>query len=74
MRQDKPGGGGPIGPLDWLKMLPFEPAASSHRLGWVGLQAARCREAPATRGQFSHHSERLVGVTPGQFGMPARIA
>jgi len=24
--------------------------------------------------QFSHHFKRLVGVTPGQFGMPARIA
>ena len=24
--------------------------------------------------QFSYHFKRLVGVTPGQFGMPARIA
>ena len=24
--------------------------------------------------QFTHHFKRLVGVTPGQFGMPARIA
>jgi AraC-like DNA-binding protein len=24
--------------------------------------------------QFSHHFKRLVGVTPGQFRMPARIA
>jgi len=24
--------------------------------------------------QFCHHFKRLVGVTPGQFGMPARIA
>jgi AraC family transcriptional regulator len=23
---------------------------------------------------FGHHFKRLVGVTPGQFGMPARIA
>jgi hypothetical protein len=30
-------------PLDWRKFLPFEPAASSDRLGWVGLEAASCR-------------------------------
>jgi AraC-like DNA-binding protein len=24
--------------------------------------------------QFCRHFKRLVGVTPGQFGMPARIA
>jgi AraC family transcriptional regulator len=24
--------------------------------------------------QFGHQFKRLVGVTPGQFGMPARIA
>ena len=24
--------------------------------------------------QFSHHFKRLVGVTPGQFRVPARIA
>jgi AraC family transcriptional regulator len=48
MQQDIPErGGGPIGPLDWLKILPHETAASSDRLGWVGLEAARCRSAPA---------------------------
>jgi AraC family transcriptional regulator len=38
---------GPIEPLDWLRLLPHEVAASSDRLGWVGLEAARCRAAPA---------------------------
>jgi hypothetical protein len=33
--------------MDWLKLLPFEAAESSDRLGWVGLEAARCRAAPA---------------------------
>ena len=47
MRQEEPGRGGPIGPLDWLKILPFEAAAASDRLGWVGLEAARYRAAPA---------------------------
>ena len=48
MRQEKPGVHGPIGPLDWLKMLPFEADTSSDRLGWVGLEAARYRAAPAS--------------------------
>jgi AraC family transcriptional regulator len=43
MRQDEPGHGDPIGPLDWLKIMPSEPVASSEQLGWVGLEAARYR-------------------------------
>ena len=31
----------PLGPLDWLRLLPHVTAASSDRLGWVGLEAAR---------------------------------
>jgi AraC family transcriptional regulator len=46
MRQEEPGRGDPIGPLDWLKRVPFEPAASSDGLGWVGLEATRFRAAP----------------------------
>ena len=47
MRQVELQPGDPIGPLDWLKLLPHEAAASSDRLAWVGLEAARCRAAPA---------------------------
>jgi AraC family transcriptional regulator len=47
MPEKDPGRGGPLGPLDWLEILPHETAASSDRLGWVGLEAARCRAAPA---------------------------
>jgi AraC family transcriptional regulator len=47
MRQDERGRGDPIGPLDWLNIVPFESAAASHGLGWVGLEAARYRAAPA---------------------------
>ena len=47
MQEKAPGHGGPIQPRDWLKIVPFEAAASSDRLGWAGLQAARYREAPA---------------------------
>jgi AraC family transcriptional regulator len=61
MRQQEPGGGDPIGPLDWVKLLPIEPVASSDRLGWVGLEAARYRAAPADEispPAITHH--RLV--------------
>jgi AraC family transcriptional regulator len=64
MRQQEPGRGDPIGPLDWRKILPFEAAAASDRLGWVGLEAARCRAEPAFERNvpaITHH--RLVLVT-----------
>ena len=47
MREEEPGLGGPIDPLDWRKIVPFEAAAASDRLGWVGLEAVRYRAAPA---------------------------
>jgi AraC family transcriptional regulator len=46
MQPEEPRRGHTIGPLDWLKNLPHETAASSDRLGWVGLEAARCCAAP----------------------------
>jgi AraC family transcriptional regulator len=62
MRQEEPGRGDPLGPLAALrKIIPFEPCAASDRLGWVGLEAARYRAAPAaelTPPALSHH--RLV--------------
>src|SRR5262249_32007645 len=46
MRQVESQPADPLGPLDWLKLLPTEHStASSDRLGWVGLEAARCRAA-----------------------------
>ena len=56
MPEKQPGRGDPLGPLDWLKLLPHETAASSDRLGWVGLEAARCRAAPA----FEFHLPALT--------------
>ena len=47
MPEQEPIHGGSIGPLDWLKAIPFEPAAWSDRLRWVGLQAARYSGEPA---------------------------
>jgi AraC-like DNA-binding protein len=123
MRPEQPGRSGPVGPLATLRnFIPFEPCAASDRLGWVGLEAARYRDAPAAelnppalthhrlvlfarppealdllyegvqavtvlslaevalraglsdQSQFSRHFKRLVGVTPGRFDTPARIA
>jgi AraC family transcriptional regulator len=64
MRQEEPGLDGPLGPLGWRKFIPFTPAASSDRLGWVGLEAARYRASPAWEYDapaLTHH--RLVLVT-----------
>jgi AraC family transcriptional regulator len=64
MRQEEPRRGDPIEPLDWRQILPFEAAAVSDRLGWVGLEAARCRAEPAFERNvpaITHH--RLVLVT-----------
>jgi AraC family transcriptional regulator len=56
--------GGPIGPLDWLKVIPFQAAAASDRLGWVGLEAARYHVSTAweyNAPALTHH--RLILVT-----------
>jgi AraC family transcriptional regulator len=58
MRQEEPGRGDPLGPLDWLRIVPFPAAASSERLGWVGLEAARYCAAPAAeldQPALTHH-------------------
>ena len=47
MRQEELESGDAIGPLDWYKIHPFEAAAVSDRLEWVGLEAARYRATPA---------------------------
>jgi AraC family transcriptional regulator len=64
MPQEARGGVAPIGPLDWLKRVPFQPAASSDGLGWVGLQAVRYYAAPASElnpPAMTHH--RLILFT-----------
>jgi hypothetical protein len=40
VKQEEPGRGNPIRPLDWLKVIPFQAVAASDRLGWVGLEAS----------------------------------
>ena len=64
MSNVKRGRCGQIEPLDWLKSVPFEAAASSGPLGWVGMQAVRYRTAPASElnpPAMTHH--RLILFT-----------
>jgi len=49
MREEELRRADPIRPLDWHETLPFKAAAASDRLGWVGLEAARYREPPASK-------------------------
>src|SRR5262245_23877310 len=61
MGQEMPRRGGPITPLDWLRIIPSEAVASSERLGWVGMGGARYRAPRATElspPALTHH--RLV--------------
>ena len=72
MRQEEPGRRDPIGPLDWLRLLPHEAAASSDRLAWVGLEAARYRAASAAeRNQpiITHHRILLFARPPEELDM-----
>ena len=72
MPEKEPGRGDPLGPLDWLKLLPHEAAASSDRLGWVGLEAARCREAPAFElnlPALTHHRLFLFSRPPEELDL-----
>src|SRR5260370_15840121 len=63
MRQEEPGPGGPLGPIELRKFVPFEPCAASDGLGWIGLEAARYCEAPASAINLSpltHHALVLI--------------
>src|SRR6266850_2595389 len=73
MRPEEPGLGGPLGPLAALrKVIPYEAAASSDRLGWVGLEAARYRAAPASElnpPALTHHRLVLFSRPPGELDL-----
>src|SRR6516162_3116223 len=47
IRQVEPQPADPLGPLDFLRLLPHETATSSYHLRWVGMQAEHCFAAPA---------------------------
>jgi len=66
-RLEEPRRGDPIRPLDWYRILPFDAAAASDRLGWVGLVAARYCEPPASEINLSpltHHTLVLFARPP----------
>src|SRR6516165_4222534 len=68
----QPGRGEPIRPLDWLRRLPHEAAASSDRLGWVGLDAARCQATPAFElnlPALTHHRLFLFARPPEELDL-----
>jgi AraC family transcriptional regulator len=72
MRHVEPQPGGPIGPLDCLKIVPFEPDASSDRMGWMGLEAVRWCAGPAADlnpPAISHHSLLLFSRPPEELHM-----
>jgi AraC family transcriptional regulator len=70
MREDTPGLGGPLGPLELIKRLPGETFAVSDRLRWSGLEALRYRDQPpneALQPPLTHHSLLLFLRTPKEF-------
>jgi len=72
MRQEEPGLGGPLGPIELRKLVPFEPAAASDPLGWVGLEAARYRAAPASEINLSpltHHTLVMITRPPEELDL-----
>jgi AraC family transcriptional regulator len=70
MRQEGPGCGGPVGPLAILrKLIPYQAAAASDRLGWTGLEAACYRGAPASElhpPALTHHQLILFARPPDE--------
>jgi AraC family transcriptional regulator len=67
MKQEQPARGDLLGPIDWLKKVPFKAAVSSDGLGWVGLEATRFRAAPDSelnQPAITHHRLFLVTRPP----------
>jgi AraC family transcriptional regulator len=73
MRPEEPECGRPAGPLAVLrKIIPFEPAAASDRLGWMGLEAARYRSAPPSElspPALTHHRFILFARPPAELNV-----
>jgi AraC family transcriptional regulator len=70
MRQHEPRPGGPVGPIDLIRMLPGEPFATSAWLRWAGLDALRYRFQPpneAVQPPLTHHSLLMFLNTPKEF-------
>ncbi|HEV3082096.1 MAG TPA: AraC family transcriptional regulator [Gemmataceae bacterium] len=69
MRQEEPKCGNSIRPIDWRTIMQFEAAAASDRLGWVGLEAARCRAEPPSElhpPAITYHRLILINRPPAE--------
>src|SRR5262249_61510558 len=68
--QREPAESGPLlGPLEYHSLVPVEPAAASHLLGWTGLEAARfcdLTDAEVLRPALTHHSLILFTEPPAR--------
>jgi len=72
MRQEQPGPGGPLGPIELRKAVPFEPCAVSDSLGWVGLEAARYRVVSGPElniPALTHHRLVLFARSPEELDL-----
>ncbi|HEX4546774.1 MAG TPA: hypothetical protein VH110_10460, partial [Candidatus Acidoferrum sp.] len=72
MQEKAPGPGDPIRPLNWRKGIPFQPVVASDRLAWVGLEAARYPEAPASeldQPVLTHHMLVLFARPPEELDL-----
>jgi AraC family transcriptional regulator len=70
MRQEEPGRGGLVGPLELIKLFPGDPCAASDQRRWVSLEALRYRDQPpneAFQPPLTHHSLLLFNHTPKEF-------
>jgi AraC family transcriptional regulator len=72
MAEREPIHAGAIGPLNWLKTIPFQAVATSDRLGWVDLEAARFQASPAweyNAPALTHHRLVLVMRPPQELDL-----
>jgi AraC family transcriptional regulator len=72
MQHDNSGVRDAIRPLEWRKVVPFEAAAASDRLGWVGLEAVRYCAAPASElnpPAMTHHRLILFARPPEELDL-----
>jgi AraC family transcriptional regulator len=72
MPEVEPLHGGPLGPKEYHSLVPVQPAAASHRLGWAGLEAARFSDLAAAefeRPALTHHTLILFTRTPDELDL-----
>ena len=71
--QREPAESGPLlGPLEYHSLVPVEPTAASHGLGWTGLEATRFSDlgdAEFERPALTHHSLILFTKPPDELDL-----